>query len=484
MDWKPNHDEEFRKNFQELKHLLDSTLKKIKQINDLREAKGLLINVQNSFKEVKLHRDDREELYGRLQEAFGEINKKSTDERVQFEHEAQLNYSDFKIRIDEAVFLATNSRDFHETWNYLIEVQTSFKGAKFLREHREELYNRLQSAFDILKRTQTFEKSSEFSQSTQNFERLHGLVEDAATLASTCLDLRNYREEMIRLQTTIREAKLVKEHRDELNGKVQDAFLILQIRKDEEFQKTSAEATTNFLRYKPQAAELLKLSEKSVDFHLVREKIKTLQSEIRNTQLLKDQREELYSLLQEAFESLSIRQDENQVVFNKEAKSNYERLKLLVDKGFAQAEETIKYKETREFLKKIQSEFAAIKMVREQREELYSRLQSAFNILNKRVDEFFREKKKNWMLKMQYKFSESSSEIFTLQQSLAKDQISLDELEDQLEIVVLAAKSKEVVAGLQSRINSTKKTIERKLQEIQTLEDKINDLQDLVEPSE
>ena len=85
---------------------------------------------------------------------------------------------------------------------------------------------------------------------------------------------------------------------------------------------------------------------------------------------------------------------------------------------------------------------------------------------------------------MQYKYAESSGEIFILQQSLEKDQIYLNELEDQLEIVVMAGKDNQIVSGIQSRINSTKKAIERKLREIQALELKMNDLQNLLEPEE
>jgi hypothetical protein len=484
MDWNPSQEQEFRKNYQELKNLLDGTLKKVKQVKDFREAKGLLINVQNSFKGLKLNRNDREELYTKLQDAFEEINKKIANERSLFENEALSNYSDFKMRVDEAVFLANNVRDFHETWNYLVEVQSSFKGAKLLREHREELFKRLQGAFDLLKQTQSKEKSIEFAGSSQSYEQLLTNVDDQVAKASVFPDIHQYREELISLQAAIREAKLVKEHRDELNSKIQEAFLILQIRKDEEIEQTRMVSLINFKKYQPEVDELLRQADESDDFHLIREKIKTLQSEIRDSKLLREQREELYSLLQKAFELLGKRQDEKQQVFSKEATDNYERLKLLVEKGFTQAEETSKYKETREFLKKIQSEFSAVKMVREQREELYSRLQSAFTILNKRVDEFFREKKKNWMLKMQYKFSESSGEIFLLQQSLEKDQTYLAELEDQLEIVILARKSEEIIAGLKSRINSTKKSIERKRQEILTLENKMNELQNIIEPQE
>lgn len=484
MDWKTSQDEEFQKNYKELRQLLEDALKQVKQAKDYREAKGLLINVQNAFKGLKLSREGREELYARLQDAFGEINQKIAAEKSQFEEEALSNYADFKNRVDEAVYLANNPRNFRETWDHLIEVQSGFKGVKLLREHREELYGRLQIAFDTLKGKQSAEKSAEASESVQNFEGLCDLAEDMLTKASAASDLGSTREELKSLQATIRDAHLVREHRDILNAIIQEAFLTLQIRKDEEIGNNQVVSVETFSRFLPHAKELLQASSATEDFHEIREAIRTLQSEIRNSTLLKEHRENLYTILQDAFAAVNLRQDAKQETFNKESKDNYEKLKRLVEEGFLQAETSTKYKETREFLKKIQADFKLMKLTRDNREELYSRLQTAFNILNKRVDEFFREKKKNWMLKMQYKFSESSSEIYLIQKSLEKDQEYLKELEDKLDIVIFAGKDKEIVSGLQSRIRSTQKAIERKSREIQELEVKINDLHHLIDPEE
>ena len=319
MDWNANHDDESGKNYLELKNLLESALKKINKISDLRESKGLLIEVQNAFKGLKLQREKREELYGKLLDAFAEINKKIAQERSDFEAEAQYNYADFKLRIEEAQFLASHPKDFHETWDHLIEVQNAFKNARFLREHREELYQGLQVAFETLKKEQSAEKSKEIATSALTYNSLVEVVNDLLDRSSTAVDLRLHNDELIRIQASIREAKLVREHRDELLGKLQEAFLIIQIRLDEEFQQTRNESEDNFSRFKPQAFGLLDQSKTSQDFHLTRESIKSLQSDVRNARLLREQREELYAILQEAFTLLGERQDNEQESFQKDA---------------------------------------------------------------------------------------------------------------------------------------------------------------------
>ena len=317
-------------NYLNLKKILDAGLANADKSAELREAKGYLIEVQNHFKGLQLRREDREELYNRLQEAFAIVNKKIDDERLDFELTALSNYADIKSDVDKAAGMASHSENTREAWDFLLTVQTRIKGAKLFREQRDELYGKLQAAFEMIK--------------TKREEERH--------------------------------------------------------------------------------------------------------------------------------------------VFEQEAQQNYSRLKALVEKGLIQAEETHEYKETREFLKKIQSEFKGIKLVREQREELYSRLQTAFDILGKRLDEFFRYKKKNWEVKMQFTLSRLSADIFELQETLRKEQAYLAELEDHLEIIVSSGKDKDALVGLESRITSTQRSIERKRQQILDLEIEKDELKNRLEEPE
>lgn len=317
-------------NYLNLKKILDAGLANADKSSDLREAKGYLIEVQNHFKGLQLRREDREELYNRLQEAFAVVNKKIEDERLDFELTALSNYADIKLEVDKAAGMASHSENTREAWDFLLTVQTRIKGAKLFREQRDELYGKLQAAFETIK----------------------------------------------------------------------------------------------------------------------------------------------------------TKREEERQVFEQEAQQNYTRLKTLVEKGLIQAEETHEYKETREFLKKIQSEFKGIKLVREQREELYSRLQTAFDILGKRLDEFFRYKKKNWEVKMQFTLSRLSADIFELQEGLRKEQAYLSELEDHLEIIVSSGKDKDALVGLESRITSTQRSIERKRQQILELEIEKDELKNRLEEPE
>jgi len=476
MEYERGRDDEALNNYKMLKIQLEQALKKVSLTSDLREAKGFLIEVQAAFKGLKLAKEDREELYGKLQESFADINKMMEDERANFNNEAQQNYWVIKTKVDEALFLASNPKDFKETWDFLIEVQTLFKGTKLLREHRENLYARLQEAFEKIKAFKEIEKTGFEKESAQNYFQLNQIIGEAISIANQTSDFRFAKDLLIKAQAEFRNTKLSKEQRDELNSKLQDAFTILNIRQEEVSQKTNQEAEDQFELFQPRVNDILKRANESLEFNQLRSDIKQIQTEIRDSFLLREHRENLRTILQEAFETLNLRQDHEKQTFENDAFENYKRLKAMVNDGLIQAEESNEYKETREYLKKIQSEFKGIKLIREEREELYSRLQSAFEILNKRVDEFFHEKKKNWELKMQYKLSSLSTDIFELGESLENDFENLKELEDHLRIIQSSGKETSAVVSLKARISSTRISIGKKENQIRNMELEMADL--------
>jgi hypothetical protein len=250
---------------------------------------------------------------------------------------------------------------------------------------------------------------------------------------------------------------------------------------EEERTAFELEALSNYADLKPEISGASDLAAASEDMKQTWEMLLQLQARMKAAKLLREQRDELYLKLQEAFDLIKMRRDEARQEFDNDARVNYIRLKALVEKGLIQAEETHEYKETREFLKKIQGEFKGIRLAHEQREELYSRLQTAFDILGKRLDDFFRNKKKNWEVKMQFTLSRLSADIYDLERTVEKDRAYLKELEDQLDIVLSSGKESEAGTGLHARIAATRRNIEQKLTEISRLDNEKAELQKRLE---
>lgn len=484
MENEKYRDQESAKNYHDLKVKLEHAFSKVHKTSDLRQAKGYLIEVQECFKGLKLLREDREELYGKLQDAFAEVNKKINEERQNFENEAALNYFNLKNKVEEAVFLASNPKDIRETWDFLVEVQSLFRGAKLHREHRESLYAKLQLAFEKVKTLQNAEKDVFRKEADKNYGDLKQKIENAVSFAMNSTDFRAAKDHLIVIQAVLRESVLAREQKDELFEKMNEAFEFVNDRIVHEKEQKQNYSESRFGQLKQMLVEASVLVEQSDDYKTIREQLISLQNQIREADLLRDHRTELQEMLQNVFDTLNSRQNNERNTFLQDASGNYKRLNVLIEKGLLQAKESDKFKDTREFLKSIQSEFKGIKLIKEEREELYARLQSAFQILNARIDEYFRTKQKNWMVRMQFKVSEMFTEIELLKENLLKDEDVLSELETQADIISSSGKENSALKALEVRIHTVRKAIEHKLAEIQRIETEMLELKNRVEPAE
>jgi hypothetical protein len=296
----------------------------------------------------------------------------------------------------------------------------------------------------------------------QNYLDLNAIVENGVNQAFSASDLHEAKGILIEVQQHFKGLKLRHNEREELYARLQAAFQVINSKIDDARLEAELETTSNYNDLKPLVDQTLDLLRHPHDSKEIWSRLIDIQTLIREKKLNREQRLELLSPVQDAFTLIKMERDEERQLFERDASANYNRLKELVNQGLKLAEETHEYKETREFLKKIQSEFKGAKMLSEQREELYSRLQTAFDILGKRLDDFFRNKKKNWETKMNFTLSRFDVDIYELQQSIKREQEFLEELLDQLEILASSGKETSGKLALEARIVSIKRGIEHK----------------------
>jgi|GEM_PF-769718 hypothetical protein len=426
---------QWENNYKLLKSELEKAFKQAHTEKNTREAKDILIRAQGRFKEYRLRPEDREELYRWLQDEFLLINEKIAQEKNQYELEAYNNYTQLKLQVDEAIYQAGRQDDWREAKRWLIEAQSGFKGLRLVKEQREELYNKLQKAFDEVNLRSERENLSFQQESIDNYNRLKPVIEKALEEVDTLADFADLREKLIGIQNEFRGIRLEKEKREMLYSRLQKAFDILNQRVSEKREKNQVLSDQNYEYFSEQVQQIAKDASESNSFKEAREKIKNIQAELRDSVLLHEQKDLLYSSLQESFQIINTRQDKERAIFENEAVANYKRISKLVADGLQQAQDSNEFRETREFLKKIQGEFKGIRMVKEQREELYSRLQTAFSVLRERTDNYFREKEKNWEVKMEFRLKDLSVHILELQMEISRDREKMEELETQYEIL-------------------------------------------------
>jgi hypothetical protein len=290
-------------------------------------------------------------------------------------------------------------------------------------------------------------------------------LEEAAELGNP----RDAKAVLIDVQQHFRGLQLFREDREELYQRLQSAFQVVNKKIEDENHQFEVEAEQNYLDLCKMNDEIQSMFNKKVDNREIWAKLLLLQDEIRARKLKREDRMELTGHIQDAFTLIKMEREEQQRLHQAESTSNYQRLKTLVDQGLKQAEESHEYKDTREFLKKIQSEFKGLKMEPAQREELYSRLQTAFDILGTRLDDYFHNKKKNWETRMNFTLARLETDIHDLSSAIEKEEQNLDELLDQLEIMESSGRESSVILAQKARITSVRGGIELKKSQLTTL---------------
>lgn len=462
--------------FDELKKVVEKEISKAKRLEDPREAKRILIECQNLLKSTTLSRDEKNKLFGMLQDEFEAVNRKIAEEREQFENEAALNYFHLKRLVEEALMKVRNIVDFEDVWSFLLDVQSQFKGIRLRPEQRESLYASLQEAFDIAKASRRLETEPESSKNNYTFEQFFERFAAFDTALNNPDDIAVMKQQLSALRTDLRNSVIAKAQKDELFDWVNR--LSARLNQYIEEQQIVRQLASQQLRDEiVQQLEMLELPVmESDDFVNIREQLKLLQEKSRSEAILRDDRLFLQERINQLFQILNSRQFAEKETFLKEAEENCKRLSQLLQKALKQARESDKFTETREFLKSIQSEFKGIKLLKEDRVLLYDQLQQAFQILNARIDEYFKTKKKNWVIRMEFRISELFTSAEILKESLQKDIDELSLLETQLDVLRSAGRDAASIKALQVRIASVQNTIERKQAEIRQIEDEMHDL--------
>lgn len=311
---------------------------------------------------------------------------------------------------------------------------------------------------------------------TTNYLTLKEIVDRGLEQAASVKDPQEAKGILIDIQEHFRGLPLFRDDREELYNRLQEAFTSVNSLIENNRRAFREEADRNYREMKVQCDQALALFDTETGFRTIWDRLIEVQTEIRERKMDRENRMALLERLQDGFTLIRSEREAQQKKFESEASAGYFRIKPMAEEGLKLASETHEYKETREFLKKIRNELREARMTREQREELSSKLQTAFDILGKRLDEFFRTKKKNWMTKMNYTLARFDAENFELDKAIRKEEEFLEKLSEQLEIQNLSGKDGTGASALEARIASVRASIEAKQRQIIRNETERNEL--------
>jgi hypothetical protein len=396
--------------------------------NNYREIKPSLIDIQHKIGDIACTIQQKTELQNLTQELFEIIKEMQAEDRLVFEQEAAENYELLKRKVIEAIEFTQTHIDSHdEVWQKLIDTQQLFKGKKLVAEQRDQLFGTVQKLFEILKkrRGDTVDEKALF-----HGRRFNKPEDQVDFVVSQCKKAEIDTTWAIMLQTKdkVMNLKLHPDMRKKLIDKLQAGFDILKQRREESLRQQSVENDLNAQAIKEMLLKAGEEMEKEHEFKYKWDLLLSIQNEFKSRKLEKDSRNLLYDELQAMFKKLNTEQYDDHSDFEKQADENYNHLNELVSECLKEAQSNKDLKRTKAYLIKVQADFKGRKMRSFEREKLFARLQSAFSILNKRIEEHDHSHKEQ-VPHLDKRHAELEVKIQQLEQGLEKDQQELEKYE-------------------------------------------------------
>ncbi|MFO7874737.1 MAG: hypothetical protein R6U62_09670 [Bacteroidales bacterium] len=450
------------------------------ELNDqnVKDKKNELIDLQRDLNAADLEASDKSDLKQKVQQLFDRIRELQEKEQQQFEQEADDNHGYLKGRLYECIdFVQDNPDDLEEAWEKLLALQDDFRGRRMRSHQRETLYAGLQELFDIVKKRREEAKAKKIATSETRFEELHKEVARLVDAAEKA-DLDTLWSGLKEIADSVRQEDLIPAHRKQLFELLDEGFAIAKIRKEERQQAFREESDANAAFIEQQLEHATEQIENNQFFKENWQLLLDIQQAFRDLTLEKSRREDLYAELQLLFDSLKAKRSKEQETFEQAADESVEQLKPLVDKATKLARTSREFKKTKHFLIRVQKDFKGRRMRKEERESLYSKLQSAFDTLNNRINEHIAAKKDIHELKVESKLSDLRTKMEELETSMEKDMEEIRLMEHKLEDIQVLDRFSGEVETLQHQLQMMRAALDKKAGQLRELQDQEQQAQD------
>lgn len=229
---------------------------------------------------------------------------------------------------------------------------------------------------------------------TELFESLKKDVDNLKTDILTLEEIKHERKTMAELKEKLISLFLVsKSERDKYIDLIQSKFEILKETSDKIKNEINSRLEENLKQIEPKVQSVLKEAENPDNFGEMRKKLIELQSELKEYELHRDRKDDFFSLVQKAFESLDEQQDLEREKYEMETSENYLNVKPKVADSIKFAVQTDNFNQARERLINCQNELKQLKLKKTHLDELFGLIRLAFDNVNQKQD-LEREKQK------------------------------------------------------------------------------------------
>ena len=299
--------------------------------------------------------------------------------------------AEIKEEIDEAVSLANTTNDWKKIRNLIRDVTSSLQSLSIPISQKNEFKELLLNALNTVNTRQTEEFEKNKIEWNTNYDKLKTLAKEVIEFA-TDADAKVFkeaREKLIEVQNEIKKFKISREHRDELEKMINNAFTNLNEKQHEYRENFEMECIENFHKFKVLVNEAIQKANVAETFVAARNILIEVQNEIKGQTLKREQKDGFFKNIREVFDSLQEKFPESRRVTEEESAENYSAIKPQIDEAieFAKNNTTLEQaQEAREKLIAAQNAIKEHRLQKSQKDELFVMIREVFDKINEKTN--------------------------------------------------------------------------------------------------
>ena len=462
-----NYSEEEK--IEDFRNVITCSLNKIENSDDNRTARNTITNLIKQLKSFAFPKEIADELNSVLQAKLDTLIEIRKSEFAKLEQEQTENYNNIKEKVDAVILSVANAEKMREARETLIKLQDEITSLSLKHENKDEILSKINNAFQDLNKRQNEEWERYEMECSENYLTLKPKVESVIEFSAAHPIFKECRQKLIEVQSLFKGLKLKKDNREELYSKLQDAFTALNTRQDLDRERFNAETTANYEKIKPVVDNAITFAKESANYKQAREALIDAQSSIKDLNLKKTQRDELYSLIRETFNGINERQSAEREVFEKEATENFTKLNAQLEECNNDLNNDPEFNKIRDILISVQGNVKILPLKRDNRNQLFARIRELFGILDVKRKEYRENKDSQRLNKLNSILNTLYNRISRVTESVSWDIKSLNFQKEKIDNI-----DKENNAELIKDINSKIEMFEERIKDKQATLDDIN----------
>ncbi|MBN8587036.1 MAG: hypothetical protein J0L94_01815 [Rhodothermia bacterium] len=374
------------------------------------------------------------------------------------------------------------------------DLRDKLKLATVQKDQRDKLFELLNQTSDLLRVKLDAERAELNETSQATFEKYQPLVDAWSEKADTVEEFKNSREELVALQKEVREARMLREHRATLLDKLDLAFKVLRKRQQADWSAFEAECEANYNTLAPQFANITASIESATEFRPIRDQLIELQRHVREAKLFRDKRKAFFDQLDELFEKIRVKVEEEKSHYDEKAEANMAQCQVWVDEVLQIVNNTAEgddYQAAKKRVKELTQEVfniqplrmkqkrAFINAIKEAEDRLYTNSRAFYEKMKIEREARNRDREmrdRNYKQRLTDKVSRKEDAISRIENNIEMDRKYLEDIETKLEFVFKGKNVGELRATYEQKMEEIKKRIEENKRKIKDIRKEITEL--------